>query len=47
MSIPLGAYVGHGGTVRFVPNVIALLGVSIPLTAVAGWTIARVARALR
>ncbi|WP_425954952.1 hypothetical protein [Xylanimonas sp. McL0601] len=47
LSVPLGAYVGREGTVRFVPNVVALLFVSIPLTIVAGRALARIARALR
>jgi uncharacterized spore protein YtfJ len=47
ISIPLGAYVGRDGHVRFVPNVVAVLGVAIPLTFVAGQALARIARALR
>jgi hypothetical protein len=35
------------GAVRFVPNVVAVLGVSIPLTLVAGVAVATVVRALR
>ncbi|MCL1870132.1 MAG: hypothetical protein FWF90_06925 [Promicromonosporaceae bacterium] len=35
ISIPVGMLVNRRGTVRFVPNVVAVLGVGIPLTAVA------------
>lgn len=46
-SIPVGAYVKSGGTVRFDPNVIALLAVGIPFVAVAGRAIARILKAVR
>src|SRR3954467_9879944 len=41
-TIPVGAYVTTGNTVRFQPNLVALLAVSIPLTFVAGRAFARV-----
>jgi uncharacterized spore protein YtfJ len=47
MSVPIGAYVKSGSTVRFEPNVISLLAVGIPFVWVAGKAIARVIRALK
>ncbi len=47
MSLPIGAYVKSGGTVRFEPNVISLLAVGIPFVWVAGKAISRVIRALK
>lgn len=47
MSVPIGAYVKSGGTVRFEPNVISLLAVGIPFLWVAGKTLARIIRALK
>ncbi|QAY70173.1 hypothetical protein [Xylanimonas protaetiae] len=47
VSVPVGALVTRGGSVRFVPNVVAVLGVSIPLTFVAGFAVSRVLSALR
>lgn len=47
MSIPIGAYVKSGGTVRFEPNVISLLAVGIPFVWVAGKALARIIRALK
>jgi uncharacterized spore protein YtfJ len=47
MSIPVGAYVKYGDTVRFEPNVIALLCVGIPFVWVAGKALARIIRALK
>lgn len=46
-SIPIGAYVGRGGDVRFEPNVVSLLAVGIPFVWVAGKAIARIVRALK
>lgn len=46
-TIPVGAYVGSGSTVRFQPNIVALMAVSIPLTFVAGRALARIIRALK
>src|SRR4051794_11018862 len=46
-TIPVGAYVTTGNTVRFQPNLVALLAVSIPLTFVAGRAFARVIKALK
>ncbi|TFD01720.1 hypothetical protein E3T25_10975 [Cryobacterium sandaracinum] len=46
-SLPIGAYVKSGTTVRFEPNVISLLAVGIPFLWVAGKAISRVVRALK
>ncbi|GAA1057064.1 hypothetical protein GCM10017608_09200 [Agromyces luteolus] len=46
-SVPLGAYVGRGGDVRFEPNVLGLLIVSIPLVVVTGKALRMVIRALK
>ena len=46
-TIPVGAYVTTGTTVRFEPNLVAVLAMSIPLTWVAGKALARVVRALK
>jgi uncharacterized spore protein YtfJ len=46
-SLPIGAYVKSGATVRFEPNVISLLAVGIPFLWVAGKAISRVVRALK
>ncbi len=47
MSLPIGAYVKSGGSLRFEPNVISLLAVGIPFVWVAGKAIARVIRAVK
>jgi uncharacterized spore protein YtfJ len=46
-TIPVGAYVTTGNTVRFEPNLVALCAVAIPLTFVAGRALSRVIRALK
>jgi uncharacterized spore protein YtfJ len=46
-SIPLGVYVGSAQGARFVPNLIPLLGVSIPLMYVTGKALSRIIRALK
>jgi uncharacterized spore protein YtfJ len=46
-SMPIGAYVKSGDTVRFDPNVISLLIVGIPFVWVAGRAFARIIRALK
>lgn len=46
-TIPVGAYVTRDGDVRFQPNVIALLAVSIPVICVSGRALARVIKALK
>jgi uncharacterized spore protein YtfJ len=46
-SVPIGAYVKSGGTVRFDPNIISLLAVGIPFVWVAGRALARIIRALK
>jgi hypothetical protein len=45
-AIPVGAYVGRGGDVRFEPNPISLLAVAVPFLFVAGFAIGRAGRAL-
>ena len=47
VSMPIGAYISSGGSVRFEPNVIALLTVGIPFVWVAGKALARIIRALK
>ncbi|TFC15166.1 hypothetical protein E3O19_08500 [Cryobacterium algoritolerans] len=47
MSLPIGAYVKSGGSLRFEPNVISLLAVGIPFVWVAGKAISRVIRAVK
>ncbi|MGO4691903.1 spore germination protein GerW family protein [Glaciibacter sp. 2TAF33] len=47
MSIPVGAYVKSGGTVRFDPNLVSLLAVGIPFVWVAGKALARIIRAFK
>ncbi len=46
-SIPIGAYIGGADGLRFRPNVIALLAVSIPVIWVAGRALSRVLKAAR
>jgi hypothetical protein len=46
-SIPVGVYVGEEGDVRFRPNLIALLAVSIPVIAATGWALSKIIKALR
>ncbi len=45
--IPVGAYVGDSLGVRFQPNPVALIAVSIPLVWVSGKALARVVKALK
>ena len=47
MSVPVGAYIITNGKTRFEPNPVALVAVSIPFICVAGWSVARVAKALK
>ncbi|MFD4420193.1 hypothetical protein ACFWN7_01665 [Agromyces sp. NPDC058484] len=47
ISIPLGAYVGRRGDVRFEPNLIGLLLVATPLVWVTGKALKAVIRALK
>lgn len=47
MSIPIGAYVKSGGTVRFDPNIVTLLTVGIPFLWVAGHALSRIIRAVK
>ncbi|WP_296193517.1 hypothetical protein [uncultured Microbacterium sp.] len=46
-SLPIGAYVREGDTIRFEPNVIALLTVIVPVLWVGGRALARIIRALK
>jgi uncharacterized spore protein YtfJ len=46
-SWPVGAYVSESGTVRFEPNVISLIIVSVPLIAVTGKALALIVKALK
>lgn len=46
-SVPLGAYVGHGNSVVFEPNIIILSALSIPIICATGFATARVIHALR
>jgi uncharacterized spore protein YtfJ len=46
-SVPIGAYIGGEDGLRFRPNVIALLAVSIPVIWVAGHALGRVLKAAR
>ncbi|HEY0260664.1 MAG TPA: hypothetical protein VGC18_12530 [Lacisediminihabitans sp.] len=46
-SVPIGAYVGGPDGVRFRPNPIALLAVSIPVAWVAGRSLARIVKAFK
>ena len=46
-SIPIGAYIGGPDGLRFRPNIIALLAVSIPVIWVAGHAVRRILRASR
>lgn len=47
LSVPLGAYVGDGGRVRFEPNVIGLVLVATPFVFVVGHALKSVIRALK
>lgn len=46
-AAPVGAYVRQGDSIRFEPNVVALLAVGIPFVWVAGKALSRVIRALK
>ncbi|WP_111721241.1 hypothetical protein [Homoserinimonas sp. OAct 916] len=47
MSIPVGAYIKDIDGLRFRPNLVTLMAVSIPMICVSGWAMARVIRALK
>lgn len=47
VSIPLGAYIGRGGDVRFEPNLIGLILAATPLVWVVGKSLKWVIRALK
>jgi len=44
-AIPVGAYIGGADGLRFRPNTIALLAVSIPVICTLGWSIAKIIKA--
>lgn len=46
-AVPVGAYIRSGDSIRFEPNVIALLAVGIPFVWAAGKALSRVIRALK
>jgi uncharacterized spore protein YtfJ len=46
-SVPIGAYIAGEDGLRFRPNIIALLAVSIPVIWVAGHALGRVLKAMR
>lgn len=46
-SIPVGMYVAASRGPRFVPNLVLVLALSIPLVCVTGMSLARVIRALK
>ena len=43
--LPIGAYIGGSNGVRFYPNPVAMLIVSVPLLTAAGWAVARIINA--
>jgi len=45
--LPIGAYVGGPDGLRFHPNLVAMVIVSVPLVSAAGWALARVISAAR
>jgi hypothetical protein len=47
VAIPLGAYAVKDGTVRFRPNTIALLSLTIPIIGALGLSISMIIKALR
>lgn len=47
VSIPVGAYIRKGDDLRFEPNLISLIAVSIPFVWVAGRSLTRIIRALK
>lgn len=46
-ALPIGAYVGGPGGLRFRPNIVALAIVSAPLVSAVGWALARIITAAR
>jgi uncharacterized spore protein YtfJ len=43
--VPIGAYVGGPGGLRFRPNPVAIMMVGVPLVSAAGWAVARIVSA--
>ncbi|KFF59905.1 hypothetical protein JF66_08110 [Cryobacterium sp. MLB-32] len=46
-SVPIGAYVKSAGTVRFEPNVIALVAAAVPFILVTGHALSHIIRVLK
>ncbi|QTE28127.1 hypothetical protein [Pengzhenrongella sicca] len=46
-AVPIGAYVGGPGGLKFQPNLIALVVVAVPLVSAVGVALAQIIRALR
>jgi len=47
VAIPVGAYIRHGDDLRFEPNLVSLIAVSIPFVWVAGRALSRVIKFLK
>ncbi|GAA1469521.1 hypothetical protein [Microbacterium thalassium] len=47
VAIPVGAYIRHGDELRFEPNIVSLIAVSIPFVWVAGRALSRVIKFLK
>lgn len=47
VAIPVGAYIRHGDDLRFEPNIVSLIAVSIPFVWVAGRALSRVVKFLK
>ncbi len=47
VAIPVGAYIRHGDQLRFEPNIVSLIAVSIPFVWVAGRALSRVIKFLK
>ena len=43
--VPIGAYVGGPGGLRFRPNPVAIMMVGVPLVSAVGWAVARIVSA--
>lgn len=47
VSIPIGAYIGRGGDVRFEPNLISLVLVATPVVWIVGKSLSKLVRAFK
>lgn len=47
VSIPIGAYIGRGGDVRFEPNLVTLVVVATPVIWILGRSLAKLVKALK